>query len=88
MKQELIRANLTDPTSVDGKVSCRACDFYLGEISWIRKRINCHFVRQQQFIDRVEIERFPDSQIFKEIQLNGITNIRIDPIRYYSLFFV
>jgi hypothetical protein len=68
----MIRAALKDPEAIDGKVSCRSCDYYLGELSWVRRRDNCYFVRQQQFIENVEIERYPDSQIYKEIKLNGI----------------
>jgi hypothetical protein len=70
----------------DGKVSCRSCDYYLGELSWIRKRNNCYFVREQKFIDRVEIERYPQPQIFKEIQTNGIIHIYVDRIYHFSLF--
>jgi len=72
---------------IDGKVSCRSCDYYLGELSWIRKRINCHFVREQKFIDRVEIERYTQSQIFKEIQLNGIVNIYVNLIYQFCFYF-
>jgi len=40
----------------------------------------CHFVRQQKFIDRVEIERYPEAQLYKEIQLNGIVNMYVNLI--------
>ncbi|CAF2749366.1 unnamed protein product [Rotaria sp. Silwood2] len=70
-KRAYLLANLSDPETIDGKVSCRSCDYYLGELSWIRKRNNNYFVQQQQFIERIEIERYPTEQIIKEIQLNG-----------------
>jgi len=31
-------------------------------------------VRQQQFIERVEIERYPEAEIHHEIQLTGRVN--------------
>jgi hypothetical protein len=55
-----------------GKISCRTCDYYLGELSWIRKRNDCYFIRQKQFIDRAEIERYSQPNIHHEIQLNDI----------------
>ncbi|CAF3126189.1 unnamed protein product [Rotaria sp. Silwood2] len=69
--KQIIQSSLQDPETIDGKVSCRSCDYYLGELSWIRKRNNNYFVRQQQLTERIEIERYPEAQIFKEIQVHG-----------------
>ena len=57
--------------TIDGKVSCRSCDYYLGELSWIRKRTQCYFIRHQKFLERVDIERRPEPEIHHEIQING-----------------
>ena len=56
---------------IEGKISCRSCDYYLGEISWLRKRNTSYFVRLQKFVDRVEVERYPESKMYHEIQSNG-----------------
>ncbi len=72
--EEIRRANLQDPMTIDWKVSCRSCDYYLGEVSWIRKRNSNYFIPQQQLTERIEIERFPVAKMYKEIQVNGIDN--------------
>ncbi|CAF3817351.1 unnamed protein product [Rotaria sp. Silwood1] len=69
--KQLMQSNLKDPQTTDGKVSCRSCDYYLGQLSWIRKRNSNYFIQQQQLIERVEIEWFSEAQKFKEIQVNG-----------------
>ncbi|CAF3385232.1 unnamed protein product [Rotaria socialis] len=66
-----IQSTLQDSEDIDGKVSCRACDYYLGEISWIRKRNNSYFVQQQQLAEHVEIELYSSAKMYKEIQVNG-----------------
>jgi hypothetical protein len=57
---------------INGKISCRSCDYYLGELSWIRQRQNNYFVPQRQLNPQIEIERYPVPNIYKEIQVNGI----------------
>ncbi|CAF1158018.1 unnamed protein product, partial [Rotaria magnacalcarata] len=69
--QQIMQSCREDPETMDGKVSCRSCDYYLGELSWIRKRNNNYFISQQQLVERVEVERYSNAQIFKEIQVNG-----------------
>ncbi|CAF1266590.1 unnamed protein product [Adineta steineri] len=70
--RELIRANLTDPNTINGKVSCRCCDYYLGELSWLRQRNNNYFIPERQLVEQVEIERYLQPEIYKEIQVNGV----------------
>ncbi|CAF2855015.1 unnamed protein product [Rotaria sp. Silwood2] len=55
-ERDFLLVSLSDTETIDGKVSCRFCDYYLGEISWIRKRNNNYFVRQQQFRDLPDIK--------------------------------
>lgn len=79
-------AHLSKSETINGKVSCRSCDYYLGEISWIRKRNQNYFVRHQQFMERIEIERFSVEKIIKEIQLNGILHM-LSIIILFCMFF-
>ncbi|CAF4989429.1 unnamed protein product, partial [Rotaria sp. Silwood1] len=62
--QRIIQSNLADPQTIDGKVSCRSCDHYLGQLSWLRKRrkVRCGNRKcrediggAQQFTDRPDI---------------------------------
>ncbi|CAF1662446.1 unnamed protein product [Rotaria magnacalcarata] len=69
--KKIVQSKLQDSEGIDGKVSCRTCDYYLGEISWIRKRNSNYFVRQQQLAEHVEIELYSSAQMYKEIQVNG-----------------
>ncbi|CAF1443158.1 unnamed protein product [Rotaria sordida] len=69
--KQIIESNLADSQSIDGKVSCRSCDHYLGQLSWMRKRNNSYFIRQQQLTERIEIDCFSEERIFKEIQVKG-----------------
>ncbi|CAF4303453.1 unnamed protein product, partial [Rotaria sordida] len=73
--KQIIESNLVDSQTIDGKVSCRSCDHYLGQLSWIRKRNNSYFIRQQQLTERIEIDCFYEERIFKEIQVKGTNNI-------------
>jgi len=61
-------------------ISCRACDYYLGEISWMRKRNNNYFVPQQRLNERTEIQRFDPPWLIKEIQVEGRKSIRLNLI--------
>lgn len=69
--EELRRANLKDPSKINGKISCRSCDYYLGELAWIRKKQHSFFVPQRQLNPQIEVELFPMPNIYREIQVNG-----------------
>ncbi|CAF1072119.1 unnamed protein product [Adineta ricciae] len=68
---EFLRNSLIDSTAMDGKVSCRSCNSYLGNISWLRKLGMNHFIPERQLVTQVEIERFEKPEIHKEIQVTG-----------------